>query len=89
MGKYIFSWILFILEILVFYFLAKFLDLPRNVIFHLMIVLVLFLFIFDHYKISSKLVWDEIKSTGKAMICFFIVEILILSAFNRNSVSVK
>ena len=85
MGKYIFSWILFILEILVFYFLAKFLDLPRNVIFHLMIVLVLFLFIFDHYKISSKLVWDEIKSTGKAMICFFIVEILILSAFNRNS----
>ncbi len=41
-----------------------------------MIVLVLFLFIFTIIiKYHQKLVWDEIKSTGKAMICFFIVEL--------------
>ncbi len=84
MRKYVLPWALFILEISSFYLLAQFLDLPRNVICHFMIVLVLFLFIFDHYKISSKLVWDEIKSTGKAMICFFIVEVVILSAFNGD-----
>lgn len=71
MRKYVLPWTLFILEISSFYLLANFLDLPRNVICHFMIVFVLFLFVFEHYKISSKLIWDEIKSVGKAMICFF------------------
>jgi len=84
MRKYVLPWTLFILEISSFYLLANFLDLPRNVICHFMIVFVLFLFVFEHYKISSKLIWDEIKSVGKAMICFFIVEVVILSAFNGD-----
>lgn len=82
MRKYVLPWTLFILEISSFYLLANFLDLPRNVICHFMIVFVLF--VFEHYKISSKLIWDEIKSVGKAMICFFIVEVVILSAFNGD-----
>ena len=84
MRKYVLPWTLFILEISSFYLLANFLDLPRNVICHFMIVFVLFLFVFEHYKISSKLIWDEIKSVGKAMIWFFIVEVVILSAFNGD-----
>lgn len=71
MKKYVLSGILIIIETLIFYFLATYLDMENKTICRLLITLLLFLFVFDHYKITSKLVWDEMKSVGKAMVCFF------------------
>lgn len=84
MKKYVLSGILIIIETLIFYFLATYLDMENKTICRLLITLLLFLFVFDHYKITSKLVWDEMKSLGKAMVCFFVVETVMLSAMNTK-----
>lgn len=60
-------------EITVFCALAMLNDIPLNTIVKLVITLVLFLLVFGHYKVSSRLIWNEMKSLLKAMVCFFVV----------------
>ena len=72
---------LLVVEVLVFLCLTALFKIPNDLKCYLLAILILFLFIFDHYKMSSKLIWDEMRSLAKAMICFFInAAIVLLSA---------
>ncbi|WP_294561882.1 hypothetical protein [uncultured Traorella sp.] len=74
------SVILMLVEAFVFLCLTTLLNIPDNKRIFLLIILVLFLFIFNHYKITSKLIWDEMRSLAKAMLCFFVNSAIILLA---------
>lgn len=84
MKKYVLSGMLLVIEAIIFYAFAGFLDMENQTICRLLITLLLFLFVFGHYKITPKLIWDEMKSLGKAMVCFFVVETIMLSAVNTK-----
>lgn len=84
MKRYALSGILFIIETIVFCFVARYLDIKNKTICRLLITLILFLFVFGHYRVTPKLIWDEMKSLGKAMVCFFVVETVMLSAINTK-----
>lgn len=77
------SGLLLLVEVLAYMCLTELLNIPNNKKYFLLVILVLFLLIFDHYKISSKLIWDEMRSLAKAMLCFFVNSAIILLAIKE------
>ena len=77
------SGLLLLVEVLAYMCLTELLNIPNNKKCFLLVILVLFLLIFDHYKISSKLIWDEMRSLAKAMLCFFVNSTIILLAIKE------
>ena len=76
MKKYLLSCTMLLLEVAFFCALAMLYKIPANTIVKLVITLVLFLFVFEHYRVSSRLIWNEMKSLLKAMVCFFVVALV-------------
>lgn len=69
---------LLLVEVSFFLLLATLLKMPFNEKCYLLVMLVFFLYIFGHYKISSKLIWDEMRSLAKAMMCFLMTSVIVL-----------
>ena len=91
MKKLILSCFLLFIEIIAISFLAYIANFSYETIVKLMITFVLFLFVFGHYKITSRLIWDEMKSLLKAMVCFYLVCIVLIeniSIFDLTWISV-
>lgn len=87
MKKFSLSCLLLVFEIITLSFLAYVVNYSNETIVKLIITFVLFLFVFGHYKITSRLIWDEMKSLLKAMVCFFVActvlidEVMIFNLF--------
>lgn len=78
MKKYILSCLLLCCEIFAISFLAYIFNIQNEVTVKLIITFVLFLFVFGHYKTSSRLIWVEMKSLLKAVICFYVVSLVLI-----------
>lgn len=78
MKKYSLTIILFALEAIIFFGFSSILGIKMNQIVRYALALFVFLLIFNHYNITSNLIWDEIKSLFKAFCSFAITTLIIV-----------
>lgn len=73
MKERIYAIALFAVEVLFYYMITLFLKFPQSIIFHYGIIWFVLMSAFNHYKIQSSLIWDEIKNCIKALIYYIIL----------------
>lgn len=78
MKKYVLSSTLLLIEIVIFSALCHLLEFEDTEILKLTLGMIAFLFIFGHYEVVAKLVWDEMKAVFKAISCFFIITFIFI-----------
>lgn len=77
MKKYVLACILFICESIVLFEISTFFEFNTNYSVKIVIVYLLFMLVFEHYTITSKLIWDEMRMLFKANICVFVTAVLL------------
>lgn len=78
MKKYSLTILLFFFEGLIIYGVSLVLGMEIKLIVRYALVLFVILLIFNHYSITSNLIWDEIKSLFKAICSFFTITLFIV-----------
>ncbi|MGX8851824.1 exopolysaccharide biosynthesis polyprenyl glycosylphosphotransferase [Amedibacillus sp. YH-ame10] len=78
MKKYVLTILLFTLEAIVFYNVSLFFNIETDLMIRYAITLFVFLLIFNHFSITSSLIWDEIKSLFKAFCSYTITTFIIV-----------
>ena len=73
MKENLFAVCLICIEIVFFYLLYYFVNLPLSLYVQLGVLWLIIMFVSKHYKIQSTLVWDEIRSDLKAFIYFVLI----------------
>lgn len=76
MKENIFALCLIGIEIVFFYLLYFFMDLPLCFYVQLCLLWIIIMFVGGHYRIQSTLVWDEIRSDLKAFVYFVLISIV-------------
>ena len=77
MKEKIYAISLFAAELLFYYMISLYLKLPISIAIRYGTIWFIFMFAFNHYKVQSSLIWDEIKNNVKASI-YYIVMIFFL-----------
>ena len=78
MKENIFSMILFLLEMCIFCGLSILVGIPSELYVKLGVIWFIVMFIFNHYKVQSTLVWEEIRSDIKALLSFWVISFTVL-----------
>ncbi|MCI9094303.1 MAG: exopolysaccharide biosynthesis polyprenyl glycosylphosphotransferase [Coprobacillus sp.] len=78
MKKNIYSFLLFLIEVLLFYMISIVLKIPTDLMCRIGLIWFIVILIFKHYKIESTLVWDEIRSDAKAFIYYSMISFAFL-----------
>lgn len=71
--EYFFALGLMSIEIVCFYFFTLVFDLSLDFCIKLLLIWLIIMFVFKHYKVQSTLVWDEILNNIKSFICFVLI----------------
>ena len=72
MNRKIMPFMLFIIEVIMYYFICLYFHMDIDLIVGSGILYFLFLFIYGHYSLSTCLIWDEIRALVKSSFCFYI-----------------
>lgn len=78
MNRKIMPFMLFIIEIVMYYFICLYFHMDIDLIVGSGILYFLFLFIYGHYSLSTCLIWDEIKALVKSSFCFYIALLVLV-----------
>ena len=78
MKEKLFSLLMFVLELGLYLFMSISFKIPSYLILKMGIIWFLLLFISNHYKIQSTLVWEEIKGLCKTLVYYFLFTIAML-----------
>lgn len=76
MKEKVFIGLLLIVEVVVFYTLMYVLNIPDLLIFKLGLIWFFFAFLFNHFKMESSLVWEEISNLFKVYLCYMFISLL-------------
>ena len=78
MNRKIMSFMLFIIEVIMYYFICLYFHMDIDLIVGSGILYFLFLFIYGHYSLSTCLIWDEIRALVKSSFCFYIALLVLV-----------
>lgn len=78
MSRKIMPFLLFGLEVSIYIWLCRYLNIVSELILNSGILYFLFLFIYGHYSLRTSLIWDEIKQLCKSHFCFFIALLVLV-----------
>jgi len=73
MRKSIYSVFLFCLEVFLYYIVVQLLNIPTVLAIKYGSIWFILVFMFKHYRLSSTLVWNEIRSLGKIFIIYVLI----------------
>lgn len=69
---------LFVIELIMFYFICLYFHMDQNLIIGSGTLYFLFLFIYGHYSLNTCLIWNEIRQLVKTSFCFFIALLVLV-----------
>ena len=78
MNRKIMPFMLFIIEVIMYYFICLYFHMDIDLIVGSGILYFLFLFIYGHYSLSTCLIWDEIRALVKSSFCFYIALLVLV-----------
>lgn len=78
MNRKIMPYMLFAIEIVMYYFICLYFNMDNDLIFGSGTLYFLFLFIYGHYSLNTCLIWNEIKQLVKSSFCFFIALLVLV-----------
>lgn len=78
MNRKIMPFMLFIIEVIMYYFICLYFHMEIDLIVGSGILYFLFLFIYGHYSLSTCLIWDEIRALVKSSFCFYIALLVLV-----------
>lgn len=78
MNRKIMPFMLFIIEVIMYYFICLYFHMDIDLIVGSGILYFLFLFIYGHYSPSTCLIWDEIRALVKSSFCFYIALLVLV-----------
>ena len=84
MKEKVFIGLLLIVEVVVFYTLMYVLNIPGLLIFKLGLIWFFFAFLFNHFKMESSLVWEEISNLFKVYLCYMFISLLFFSWYHTR-----
>lgn len=84
MKEKVFIGLLLIVEVVVFYTLMYVFNIPDLLIFKLGLIWFFFAFLFNHFKMESSLVWEEISNLFKVYLCYMFISLLFFSWYHTR-----
>ena len=78
MNRKIMPFMLFIIEVIMYYFICLYFHMDIYLIVGSGILYILFLFIYGHSSLSTCLIWDEIRALVKSSFCFYIALLVLV-----------
>ncbi len=78
MNRKIMPFMLFAIEIVMYYFICLYFNMDNDLIIGSGTLYFLFLFIYGHYSLNTCLIWNEIQQLVKSSFCFFIALLVLV-----------
>ena len=78
MNRKIMPIMLFVIEIIMYYFICLYFHMDENLIVGSGTLYFLFLFIYGHYSLKTCLIWNEVQQLVKSSFCFYIALLVLV-----------